>query len=139
MAKGEKKDKKKDLTIMFLPSGSPYVNLWHIWENTKEGAINLVKVTQPVQEQVVNGAQGMPIKQKVLGQFEFFAVDFFSDGLVFEPITDGFFTRTLESTEDLYKGYMSVVTARKKQQIELEAQKKMKEAEEADNVTEMTQ
>lgn len=127
---------EKELEIMYIPTGNPYINQWHIWEKTDKGCTNLVKVLQPVSEQLVNGQQG-PIKQKVLGQYEFYVVEFFADGLVFD-IEAGFYVRSLKSDEELYSGYMSVINARKKQQIELEARKKMQDVEKG-QTTEMSQ
>jgi hypothetical protein len=135
MSKKEE-SKRSGIVIVKIASGNPYINEWHMAEKVSGGYKNLVKVLQPIQEQLVNGQQG-PVKQKVLGMYEFFMDDFFADQ-VFVPETAFLYSRELTTDDEILKGYDNVIVARKKAMIEAEAKKKLAEADKP-NTTEISQ
>lgn len=128
--KTEEMDKSKKLFLFYDIHDNAYIKKWYVAEKIQSADMyqNLVKITQPITEQVVNGPQGVPIKQKTIGQHEYVLVDFFCDDLAFDFNRNNTLpSRAVHADEDIYKAYMNIITARKKQKVEMEARKKMAE------------
>lgn len=134
----KRKGKTTNIFISKVISGNPYLNEWHMAEKVGGDTYkNLVKVVQPILEKqtIQNNQLG---KQKVMGMYEFFTDDFFSD-TPFVVNGEWLYSRPLTEDDEILKGYRNVLKAREEAKIQAEAQEKMAKLNQKSNVTEMTQ